>query len=722
MKKILSTLLVVMLLANTTIAAFADTKVASGDSKQRLQSVTLLVKNTLGISDKYNEFHGDIYENELIPVWNLEWSCKEGRVSVEALESGKVVSYYTYDTDDETDTNRKIAKLPSVDRDKSIEIALKFMDKVLDKDIESVNRGTIESNFGNDRFRVYGDILLKKTNSHMEFSLAVDAYTGKVISFNRDIIEGTIVGEIPSEKTNINKNNAGALLRDTLKLELKYVLDDKTNTAYLQYTPLDIDQYFVDAASGKLVNLSEIYRNIGNSSIGGSSDTLNKNENGYVTEDSASGGLTEVELEGTDKIKGILPKNTIDNRLKQNRYIGINKYNLSSITYRFDKDNDRYIAIARYIYKTDEVYSSKTIECDAKTAEILSIYSNSNRDNEKGTVKLDDAKRTAESFLRLVAGSEFWQTGLKATNSSETEYSFGYCQKKNNYFLDSNLLTVDIDNVDGTVSRYYKNWVKDVKFDDTKNLISESKALDTWYNHYNVKLAYLPVPVKLADIDIETPLRDTLEKLGHKYYYQLKLVYALSDSDNNCIAVDAKTGKLINNTINDTQYYRYTDVDKHIHGGKLNVLKQFNIGWYGDKCKPDTKLTQVDAIELILSACGYRYNPNNEYVDYMGRDSVDRLYQAAYSNGLLEKSEREDTKLMSRGDMLVMLVNTLGYGEIAEMKSLFNEKYAPKVSDKLTGYVAIANGLGIVNGANIDVNSIINRAEAAVLLFNYVSK
>ena len=50
-------------------------------------------------------------------------------------------------------------------------------------------------------------------------------------------------------------NNAGELLKDTLSLRTEYVLED--GKAVLRFLPEDIDDFYVDAQTGKLVNLRE---------------------------------------------------------------------------------------------------------------------------------------------------------------------------------------------------------------------------------------------------------------------------------------------------------------------------------------------------------------------------------------------------------------------------------------------------------------------------------
>ena len=44
----------------------------SSNTDQRLAQVTVKVKETLSIGDEYEEFYGELRENELAPVWDLK--------------------------------------------------------------------------------------------------------------------------------------------------------------------------------------------------------------------------------------------------------------------------------------------------------------------------------------------------------------------------------------------------------------------------------------------------------------------------------------------------------------------------------------------------------------------------------------------------------------------------------------------------------------------------
>lgn len=68
--------------------------------KERLGKVTLLVKQTLNLDDRYTTFNGTLSEDILDSYWDLNLSNDQETLSVYAKESGKVMQYQRYRTDD----------------------------------------------------------------------------------------------------------------------------------------------------------------------------------------------------------------------------------------------------------------------------------------------------------------------------------------------------------------------------------------------------------------------------------------------------------------------------------------------------------------------------------------------------------------------------------------------------------------------------------------------
>ena len=73
------------------------------------------------------------------------------------------------------------------------------------------------------------------------------------------------------------------------------------------------------------------------------------------------------------------------------------------------------------------------------------------------------------------------------------------------------------------------------------------------------------------------------------------------------------------------------------------------------------------------------------------------------------------------------MVTTLNYHETAKLKGIYKTAFADQdmISEDMLGYVALAQGLGIISG---DGNGLFNptesltKADAAIMIYNYLSR
>ena len=70
------------------------------------------------------------------------------------------------------------------------------------------------------------------------------------------------------------------------------------------------------------------------------------------------------------------------------------------------------------------------------------------------------------------------------------------------------------------------------------------------------------------------------------------------------------------------------------------------------------------------------------------------------------------------------IIRALKYDKVADIGSIFIVEFKDKasISPELTGYVAIASGLGIVkgDGTNFSPARKVTRGETAVMIYNYL--
>ena len=711
-----------LLSAALVLALAAPAGAAEETADQRLAQVTAKVKTVLGIGDEYEEFYGELWEQELTPIWNLSWSREEDSIEVTATEEGKVLSYCLYESGSAAvpgvEGGGILPTFPALSREQAQARGEAFLKRVLAGPMETaVFAERTDNQLNMSSYRFGGEIRLNGLASPLSFSLSVRASDGKVVRFYRDSLEQSTIGGVPASRPATDKGRAGSLLKDTLSLRLQYVLEG--SQAVLRYLPESGDEYYVDAQTGSLVNLTELYEEVAKDYAAGGSDGAAFDSMSAAPEEEAAGqdngGLSQAELEG------VLSKEDLDEKLREIDQLGLERYTLTSASYSLDRETSDVTAFLLYTRRDDDGFWQRTVSCDGRTGALASVYTFAPyAENRTAAVSQEEARETAEAFLGRLWGEELAASALYedspwTAESRWSSHSFTYARQENGYFLPENSLQISIDVTDGSISALDRSWTEDVVFDSPEGILNEAQALSAWFNHYDVALAYRSIPVKLDASFAETPY---LQEMGYAYFYALKLSYALEEKDW-AGGVDAKTGEIVYWDIGGQTDSgpTYDDLEGHWAKAQIEALAQYGIGWAGGSCQPRKALTQLDLVALLASADGYRYDPEAE--------EADDLYRYAYSRGILTPAQREEDRELTRGETVELLLHCAGYSGVAGLQGIFTCSYTDReeIPESLLGYAALAQGLGIVGGEGaFAAGRTATRAEAAVMLYNYMNR
>lgn len=728
MKKTISFLLVLTLLAGLTAPALA-----ADNTDERLAAVTAKVKQTLQLdTEAYDSFSGNVYETQLTPVWNLSWSGELGSLNIQAEESGTIISYSCYDKSDPGySRNNFPPAFPEGSEASARAAAGAFLKKVLDASAESATPEPSGNLYlGLNQFSYYGTIELNKLPSPMNYSVSVRASDNAIVYFYRDTLNTKYLGGVPSASPSVGAQDAGTLLKSTLALKLEYVLSDDGKTAVLRYLPVYGDQYFVDAAAGGLVDLTKLYQDIaksGDYGLGGSTADAAASPT-----EAPESGLTGAEQAGVDQLAGVLSKDKLDAALRAMAELGLQNYTLTSASYWVNQSDGSVTCRLQYSRQMDNGLWRRYITVDAKTGALQSIYSSIPWSDEKPAAPVTSAaaQKFAEGFLSKYYTEDYAKLALYDNGgqvsiyadylSYSNSYGFSYAQKENGYFYPGNQYSVSIDASDGSVSSFSYNFDRSVTFDSPEGAITEAQALNAYFNTFQVQLGYLAVPEKL---DPNSSEYIPLIKMGYTYLYSLRLSYSLVQSELGYVAaIDAKTGKPVVNIYTPAPQVSYKDLGGSWIKEKAEKLAQYNVGFLGGSFLPQQKLTQFDLLCLLVSTNGYLYDPATT-----DKSAADYVYDMAYSMGFLKPAQRSDDKIITRGEMVKILLDGAGYGEVAGLSGIFRCSYKDESSipAEYYGYAALAQGLGLVGGdsaGNFAAGRAATRAEAAAMLYNMMAK
>lgn len=733
------------LTAGALTLSLAASALAAEAADERLTKVTLAVKGTLDISDDYTEFYGEPNETALGTRWSLSWNSDDEQLQITATDAGKVVSLNRWENGKAqpvyvSTLGQSTPAFPPMTMAQAKTHAQAFLDKVLaaNEKVEFEDNGSESLSATSYTFR--GPVTLNGLPSPMSVSVRVRLSDGEVTRFSRTDVSD-YAGEPAPAATSTTADKAREQLKATLDMRLEYVLDwdgkdDSGKKAVLRYLPNFTDEFYVDAATGELVNLTELREKLRRDSVANRDMISNKFMASGAMDAAAPEAaptLTPTELEGVAKLEDVLDKEALDKKIRAWKELGLDQYTLGGANYSVDRETSQVTAWVSYAKNTDEGIYRRNVTVDAKTGELISMYGygpsryelhiidGKEEKTPAATITAKNAQAKASAFLTKLWPEQFGKTGAyNGPDAAEksTEWGFTFAQKANGYFFPGNSISASVD-ADGYITAFSKSFDDDVTFDSADGLVDLETAVDAWCESYAVELGYMEIPIALDMREQFLPLRNA----GYTYYNALKPGYALGAQEGWCSGVDAKTGKVVREEREEAEKMAYTDLDGHWAKEILDELARFSVGWMGGKAEPDKTLTQLDYLKLLASMDGYTVTEREEN----GEESWNWLYDYAYHQGLLTEDERAENEAVTRAGMVKMLLNSLGYGAVAQLPGIFRCDFADAdaIPTADLGYAALAQGLGIISGdgeGNYAPTRTSTRAEAAVLVWNYLKR
>lgn len=742
-------LLALALCAALTLGLAVPALAAETDD-QALMAVTAKVKATLGLdTELFTDFQGWAEEDALLGRrWSLEWQGDGARLSITADDQGKVFGYNRFDSVSEDVAvnvwyrggKLNIPRLPEDKSTAAFQASQAFLDQVLEAGLESVElENSYAPSLSQESYRYSGTVRLNGLPSPISCSVTVRASDLAVTRFWRNDQHTGYLGGVPDPSSVRTEAQARSMLRPTIDMKAQYVLESDGKTALVRYVPLGGDDFYVDAKSGELVNLTELYAQLRQGG-GGGGNRLNLKNEAAADMAPTAGALTKAEQEGAAILAGALSKEELDGALKKAwPELGLGSYTLAAASYSIEEKElpegqERtpadYTVSCRLTYSKEEgqTIRSKFVTVEAKTGQLKSLWSNrSYRGEDKDVFHVNasfaDVQPTAETVMKSFAGPRAGVLALAdsvdAREKNVWEHVFTYQHTAGGYFFPSNYYTIGVDATDGTISRMEHSFDDDVVLQVPGKVVTKDQAIDTYLAAMAVTYGYLEVPVSISLAGGD--LMPLLKEAGYSYVQSLKPGYVLAQPENAYVeGVYAESGEAVTHTYEPGEEtpLAYDDLEGHWVKGAADALAHFGIGLRGGSLKPDAQLTQLDMIALLTSVEGYVF-------DGATQKETDALYERAYSLGLVTPETREEDKIVTRGELVKLILDAAGYERVAALKGIFRCDYADaaELGDGDVGYAALAQGLGLVNGGSAGAYApgrLATRAEAVAMLYQYM--
>lgn len=702
-------------LAVVLAVALALPAAAADPTDQRMTQVTQAVKEQLNIGDSYTTFYGELTEDDFRTCWTLHWEKEGDSIQVVADQDGTI---YRYDRDREADAGQGTSQsaFPALSRTEALPYAQTFVNQVLHTpaSVQLTADGETDR-VGQQSYSFQAWLLYYGLASPVGVWLEVDARDGAVLSYQRDDLYQIYLNQPtdPAAYTGAEEQ-AAPLLKGTLELTLEYVLDENDpNQAVLCYVPVQGDAYYVDAATGALVNLTQLYRDL-------EKDQGTNGAPGAGQESgSASDSLTDAEQEGIAQMAGVWSKEDLDQRARTFGALKLEGWSLYTCDYRLDRDSGDVTATLRYT-RTQEGSSSRTVTLDGKTGALLGASGYAwAEEGYQPAVSQQDAQKTAEDVVSGLWGEQWKTCALYRSTSLEGEsrmYTFTFAQQVNGYFFPDNSITVGVDSADGAILSLSRSFDHDPVFDDPTGVISAEEAMNAWFDTYTVTLGYVAVPRQLDQYGDQ--YQDLIAR-GYTYRMALELGCTL-ERESSLLGIDAKTGQPVAPLPGTPDRPTYSDLEGSWGKTQAEALAAYGVGWLGGQLDPDKALTQLDLMALMVSADGY-------LADLSQEGAADRVYNRAVSMGLLSRSQRQDDRLITRAELVKVLLDWGGYGNAAVIPGIFRCTFADQndIPGNYYGYAAIAQGLGVVQGdgaGRFNPNRTATRLEAVAMLYQLMAR
>lgn len=688
MKKFLSLVLAVLLCAASVVPAFADGKT------EKINEMLSVLKQRIGSTDEYDKFSSNVNTYGGETKYEFLWSKTDGdnrsSMNITMNSDGVVTSYYTYGGGNGRDGKASINR-PDVSEALDAAISgFKKLNPDISENVKITSDGEYRSLTGDD----FGFVLQRTQNgipvADDDGWISVSADAKRVVSFSLNYTTGL---KFEDSSKLISKEDAQNSFNEKFPMKLRYTTEykDDKKSATLIYSPDSEYNQYISATSGEVITREYRRHYFGGGDM--------KASESMAARDMADNGFSEAEIKNLDTIKGLIGLDKAEKIILSNRVINANSaYKLTDYSLCRDwYDEEKYTYRLEFERTSGDEDYWLDAEVDAKSGDILSFYISENRGNEKAKFNVKQGYEKAYAALEVLAPSHFGENMDYLLDGDDKDSSGNYVffRYVNGIEFADNSVRISVDMASGRILSYRIS-CDDIEFPSADGVISAEDAGKRLFEQVGYDVWYIPI------YEDDKPAK----------------ALAVYDTDSYDLTLDAFSGELKYKGESE-KVGEYTDIENHYAKDAIEALAKFGIGFADSEFKPDINITQADFVTLLNAA----FNDYGPIVIYKGI-SYNDIYDDAIADGIVKEDEYSPDADVTRDLAAKMMVRALGFEEVATLDGIYVPIFADVSADSV-GFTSILGAMGVIKGdenGNFNPNGMVTRADAAIMLYNYLSK
>lgn len=689
MKKFVSLVLAAALCAASAVPALADS------NSEKINEMLSVLKQRIGSTDEYDKFSGSVNAYGGETRYEFLWSKTDGdnrsRMNITMNSDGVVTSYYTYGGGGNGRDGKASINRPDVSEALDAAISgFKKLNPDISENVKITSDGEYRSLTGDD----FGFVLQRTQNgipvADDDGWISVSADAKRVVSFSLNYTTGL---KFEDSSNLISKEDAQNSFNEKFPMKLRYTTEykDDKKSATLIYSPDSEYNQYISATSGEVITREYRRHRFGGGDM--------KASESMAAMDMADNGFSEAEIKNLDTINGLIGLDKAEKIILTSKVINANSaYKLTEHALCRDwYDEDKYTYRLEFERTSGDEDYWLDAEVDAKSGDILSFYISENRGNEKAKLNVKQGYEKAYAALEVLAPSHFGENMDYLLDGDDKDSSGNYVffRYVNGIEFADNSVRISVDMASGKIISYRIGY-DDIEFPSADGVISAEDAGKRLFEQVGYDVWYIPT------YEDDKPA-------------QAPVVY---DTDSYDLTLDAFSGELKYKRDSE-KVGEYTDIENHYAKDAIEALAKFGIGFADSEFKPDINITQADFVTL-LNAAFKDYGP---IVIYKGI-SYNDIYDDAIEDGIVKEDEYSPDADVTRDLAAKMMVRALGFEEVATLDGIYVPIFADVSADSV-GFTSILGAMGVIKGdenGNFNPSGTVTRADAAIMLYNYLSK